>query len=46
MNRLISANPEVTRPFIDKVFEFEDLKDAFRYLDAQKHVGKVVVKVA
>jgi len=46
MNRLITANPEVTKPFIDKVFAFEDLKEAYYYLESQKHVGKLVVKVA
>ena len=46
MNRLISANPEVTRPVIDKVFAFEELKEAYSYLETQKHVGKIVVKVA
>jgi len=46
MNRLITANPEVTKPFIDRVFAFEDLKEAYYYLESQKHVGKLVVKVA
>jgi NADPH:quinone reductase-like Zn-dependent oxidoreductase len=46
MNRLISAHPEVTRPYIDKVFEFEDAIKALEYFEAQKHVGKVVIKVS
>ena len=44
MNRLISAVK--LRPLVDKVFAFEDLKDAYEYLYGQKHVGKVVVKVS
>jgi NADPH:quinone reductase-like Zn-dependent oxidoreductase len=46
MNRLIKANPEVTKPFIDKVFPFEQTIEAYAYLESQKHVGKVVIKVA
>ncbi|KAF8143110.1 alcohol dehydrogenase superfamily protein [Mycena galopus ATCC 62051] len=44
MNRLISANIEATRPVIDKVFGFEDLKTAYAHLASQTHVGKVVIK--
>ncbi|KAJ7184900.1 alcohol dehydrogenase superfamily protein [Mycena filopes] len=43
MNRLLEANPEVTRPVVDKVFPFEEAKKAFAYLEAQRHVGKVVI---
>lgn len=43
MNRLISANPEVTRPVVDKIFKFEQVIDAYNYLDSQSHVGKVVI---
>ncbi|CAA7260115.1 unnamed protein product [Cyclocybe aegerita] len=46
MNRLITANPDVTRPVIDRVFAFEKAIDAYAHLESQKHVGKVVVKVA
>ncbi|KAF8193851.1 chaperonin 10-like protein [Mycena galopus ATCC 62051] len=45
MNKLIAANPEVTRPVIDKVFAFEDAKAAFAHLEFQAHVGKAVIKV-
>ncbi|KAJ7613394.1 hypothetical protein FB45DRAFT_936931 [Roridomyces roridus] len=45
MNKLLAANPEATRPLIDKVFEFENAKEAFAHLASQKHVGKVVIKV-
>jgi D-arabinose 1-dehydrogenase-like Zn-dependent alcohol dehydrogenase len=44
MNRAISAHR--IRPVLDKVFDFEHLKEALEYLDSQKHVGKVVIKVA
>ncbi|KAF9465609.1 hypothetical protein BDZ94DRAFT_326875 [Collybia nuda] len=46
MNRLISANPEKTRPIVDKVFPFEEAKQAYAYLKSQAHVGKVVIKVS
>jgi NADPH:quinone reductase-like Zn-dependent oxidoreductase len=46
MNRLIRAHPDVTRPLVDKVFSFEDSVEALAYLDSQKHVGKVVIKVS
>ncbi|KAJ7166888.1 alcohol dehydrogenase superfamily protein [Mycena filopes] len=46
MNKLLTANPTRTRPLVDKVFAFEEAKAAFAYLEAQGHVGKVVVRVA
>lgn len=46
MNRLISANPEKTRPIVDRVFSFEEAKKAYDYLASQAHVGKVVIQVA
>ncbi|KAK7049353.1 hypothetical protein VNI00_005954 [Paramarasmius palmivorus] len=46
MNRLIRANPDVTRPVIDKVFSFDEAKEAYAHLESQAHVGKVVIKVA
>ncbi|KAG6811351.1 hypothetical protein H0H87_010421, partial [Tephrocybe sp. NHM501043] len=45
MNKLITANPQVTRPSIDRVFPFEQAKEAYSYLASQAHVGKVVIKV-
>jgi NADPH:quinone reductase-like Zn-dependent oxidoreductase len=45
MNRLIAANPEKTKPVIDRVFTFEQAVDAFAYLESQQHVGKVVIKM-
>uniref|UniRef100_A0A8H8CJD8 Alcohol dehydrogenase-like C-terminal domain-containing protein n=1 Tax=Psilocybe cubensis TaxID=181762 RepID=A0A8H8CJD8_PSICU len=46
MNRLIEANPEKTRPVINKVFNFDQAVDAYAYLKSQQHVGKIVIKVA
>jgi NADPH:quinone reductase-like Zn-dependent oxidoreductase len=33
-------------PVVDRVFEFEEAKDALLYLAAGKHFGKVVIKVS
>ena len=44
MNRLISAVK--LKPVVDKVFDFEHVRDAYEYLHSQQHVGKVVVKVS
>lgn len=30
---------------VDRVFSFNDAKDAFNYLKSGKHVGKIVVQV-
>ncbi|WBW72584.1 alcohol dehydrogenase [Schizosaccharomyces osmophilus] len=32
-------------PLVDKVFPFEQLREAYDYLWSQKHVGKVVLKI-
>ena len=45
MVSLIEANPETTRPAVDKAFPFEQAIDAYAYLESQQHVGKVVIKV-
>ncbi|EEB91146.1 hypothetical protein MPER_10541 [Moniliophthora perniciosa FA553] len=45
MNRMIRANPDTTRPVVDKVFPFDDAIKAYAYLESQAHVGKVVIKV-
>ncbi len=46
MMRLIIANPEKTKPVIDRVFSFDKAIDAYAYLESQKHVGKIVIRVA
>lgn len=43
MNRLISAHK--LRPVVDKVFEFDEVVKAYQYLEDQKHVGKVIIRV-
>ncbi|KZT21275.1 NAD-P-binding protein [Neolentinus lepideus HHB14362 ss-1] len=44
MNRLIEVND--VKPAVSKVFSFEQAKEAYEFLQAQKHVGKVVIQVA
>ncbi|PPQ66429.1 hypothetical protein CVT24_007195 [Panaeolus cyanescens] len=46
MNKALAAYPEITRPVVDKVFAFDEVIEALEYFEAQKHVGKVVIKVS
>lgn len=34
------------KPVVDKVFKFEQLKEAFEYQESGKHFGKIVVEIA
>jgi NADPH:quinone reductase-like Zn-dependent oxidoreductase len=43
MNRGISVNG--LKPVIDRVFPFDQAREALRYLQAAQHVGKVVIAV-
>ena len=43
MNRAIRFHR--IRPVIDRVFGFEQSKDAYRHLQSGSHVGKVVIRV-
>lgn len=43
MNRAIAVNR--FQPVIDRVFPFEQAREAFRHLQAAGHVGKVVISV-
>jgi NADPH:quinone reductase-like Zn-dependent oxidoreductase len=43
MNQAIALHGIV--PVIDRVFGLEDTKDAYRHLQAQGHVGKVVIRL-
>ena len=43
MNALVSAIK--LKPVIDKVFGFEEAREAYEYQWGQHHVGKVVIKV-
>lgn len=44
LNRLLAARK--IHPVVDRVFPFDRLVDALKYLESQQHVGKVVVQVA
>lgn len=43
MNKAFEASK--IKPAVDKVFAFEQAKEAFEHLKSQNHVGKVVIKV-
>ena len=43
MNRALELHE--MRPVIDRVFEFDDAPAAYRYLESQAHVGKVVIRL-
>ena len=43
MNRALEVSK--LHPVIDRVFEFEEALDTYRYLESQSHFGKVVVRV-
>ena len=43
---LLAIEHNGIKPVIDKEFDFEQAKDAYRYLESQKHVGKVVINVS
>jgi NADPH:quinone reductase-like Zn-dependent oxidoreductase len=44
MNRALETGGVI--PLVDKVFEFEQLKEAYEYLQSGKQIGKVVVRVS
>ncbi len=44
MNRMIALHR--IAPVIDRVFPFAEAKDAYRHLQSQKHLGKVVIRIA
>jgi NADPH:quinone reductase-like Zn-dependent oxidoreductase len=43
MNRAISLHQ--MRPVVDRVFPFDEAREAVRYLESGKHFGKIVIKV-
>lgn len=43
MNRALEVAS--VRPVIDRVFEFDQALEAYRYLESQQHMGKVVIRV-
>jgi NADPH:quinone reductase-like Zn-dependent oxidoreductase len=44
MNRAIEAND--IHPVVDRVFQFNQLVEAFNYMQGQAHFGKVVIHIA
>ncbi len=43
MNAAISSHR--LRPAIDRVFPFDEAREAYRYMKSQQHVGKVVIRI-
>jgi len=43
MNRAIEASG--LRPEVDRVFDFDHVRDAFEYMESAAHFGKIVVKI-
>jgi NADPH:quinone reductase-like Zn-dependent oxidoreductase len=43
MNRFIEEND--IKPVIDRIFRFDDVREALNYLDSGAHFGKVVVTI-
>ncbi|KAF7791558.1 hypothetical protein EIP86_002574 [Pleurotus ostreatoroseus] len=44
MNRALATHQ--IKPLIDTVFSFEEATAAYKHLESQKHIGKVVIRVA
>ena len=44
MNRLICQHTHF-KPVIDRTFEFDEVKDALKYMESGSHFGKIVVKI-
>ncbi|CAN5281539.1 NAD(P)-dependent alcohol dehydrogenase [soil metagenome] len=45
MNQMLCLHSHL-KPIIDKVFEFKEVKDAFKYMENGSHFGKIVVKIS
>ena len=43
MNKAVSVNQ--MRPVIDRVFEFDEVNEALKYMESGAHFGKIVVKI-
>jgi NADPH:quinone reductase-like Zn-dependent oxidoreductase len=43
MNRAIALHK--LRPHVDRVFPFEEVRDAFRYMESAAHMGKICVRI-
>ncbi len=44
MNRALENNRQL-KPVIDRVFEYGEAVEAFKYFQSQQHFGKVVIRV-
>jgi len=44
LNRVLAAFQ--IHPVIDKVFAFEQAREAYEYMSQYRHVGKIVIQVA
>ena len=42
---LLAAMNGYFEPKIDRVFDFDEAREAFAYLASRQHVGKVVIRV-
>ncbi|MEO8072358.1 MAG: NAD(P)-dependent alcohol dehydrogenase [Acidobacteriota bacterium] len=45
LNRLLCQYVHI-KPMIDKTFGFDEVKDAFKYMESGTHFGKIVVKIS
>ncbi len=43
MNKAIAVNQ--LRPVIDRTFEFDEVREALRYMESASHFGKIVVRI-
>jgi NADPH:quinone reductase-like Zn-dependent oxidoreductase len=43
MNRAVTVSS--LKPVVDKVFSFDDVPAAYRYLQSAQHFGKVVIRL-
>lgn len=43
LNRFVTVTG--LQPVVDRVFDFGDAREAYRYLEAGKHFGKVVIRI-
>jgi NADPH:quinone reductase-like Zn-dependent oxidoreductase len=43
MNKAISVNK--LRPVVDRVFEFDEVREALRHMESASHFGKIVVRI-
>ena len=44
MNRMLCQYVHI-KPVIDRVFDFNEVKDALKYMENGEHFGKIVVKI-